>query len=79
MTPSNESADRLRRLQAQKEASGVDLVAIGPTPNMRYLIVFMPFALKRLCVLLVTHKATRLIAGMLNAVELEAHATGMDT
>jgi len=77
MPISNESADRLRRLQAQMVASGVDLVAIGPTANMRYLLGFMPLALKRLCVLLVTGKATRLIAGTLNAVELEAR-TGME-
>jgi Xaa-Pro aminopeptidase len=77
MVISKESADRLRRLQEQMVASGVDLVAIGPTANMRYLLGFMPLALKRLCVLLVSSKATRLIAGTLNAVELEAH-TGME-
>ena len=77
MAISNESADRLRRLQAQMAVSGVDLVAIGPTANMRYLLGFMPLALKRLCVLLVSCKATRLIAAQLNAVELEAR-TGME-
>ena len=77
MAISNESADRLRRLQAQMVASGVDLVAIGPTANMRYLLGFMPLALKRLCVLLISCKATRLIAAKLNAVELEAR-TGME-
>lgn len=77
MAISKESAERLRRLQAQMVASGVDLVAIGPTANMRYLLGFMPLALKRLCVLLVSREANRLIAGKLNAVELEAH-TGME-
>jgi len=77
MAISNESADRLHRLQAQMAVSGVDLVAIGPTANMRYLLGFMPLALKRLCVLLVSREATRLIAGTLTAVELEAH-TGME-
>jgi len=77
MAISKESADRLHRLQAQMAVSEVDLVAIGPTANMRYLLGFMPLALKRLCVLLVTRNATRLIAGKLNAVELEAH-TGME-
>jgi Xaa-Pro aminopeptidase len=77
MAISKESADRLRRLQAQMVTGGVDLVAVGPTANMRYFLGFMPLALKRLCVLLVSSKATRLIAGTLNAVELEAH-TGME-
>lgn len=73
----NETAGRLRHLQEQMVASGVDLVAIAPTANMRYLLGFIPLALERLCVLLISREATRLIAGELNAVELEAR-TGME-
>lgn len=73
----NETAGRLRRLQEQMMASKVDLVAIAPTANMRYLLGFIPLALERLCVLLISREATRLIAGELNAAELEAR-TGME-
>jgi len=77
MALSNESAGRLHRLQVQMIVSRVDLVAIVPTANMRYLLGFIPLALERLCVLLISCEATRLIAAELNAVELEAR-TGME-
>ncbi|MHC4310434.1 MAG: M24 family metallopeptidase [Planctomycetota bacterium] len=77
MTISKQSDERLRNVQAQMVANGVDLVAIGPTANMRYLLGFAPLALKRLCVLMIRTNSTRLIAGKLSADELEAH-TGME-
>jgi Xaa-Pro aminopeptidase len=55
MTDPSESAGRLRRLQAQMAEARVDLVAIAPTPNMRYLLGFAPLADERLCLLLMTH------------------------
>lgn len=76
MTVSKQLDERLRSVQAQMVTDGVDLVAVGPTANMRYLLGFSPLALKRLCVLLIGRKSTRLIAGQLTAAELEAH-TGM--
>ena len=41
MTPRNESADRLDRLQAHMEEARIDLIAIAPTPSMRYLLGFL--------------------------------------
>ena len=78
MTGTNESAGRLDRLQAQMAEAGVDLVAIAPTPNMRYLLGFAPLADERLCLLLVTPQSTRLVAPELTADQIETR-TGMET
>jgi Xaa-Pro aminopeptidase len=77
MTDSGESAKRLSRLQAQMAEAEVDLVAIAPTPNMRYLLGFAPLADERPCVLLITRQGTGLIVPELNADQVEAH-TGME-
>ena len=76
MTTSNISTERISRLQAQMVQAGVDGVAIAPTANMRYLLGFAPLADERLCALLVTPQATRLVVPELNADQVEAH-TGM--
>jgi Xaa-Pro aminopeptidase len=73
----DESADRLSRLQTQMAEAGVDLVAIAPTPNMRYLLGFAPLADERPCLLLVTPQGTRLVAPQLTAGQIEAR-TGME-
>jgi Xaa-Pro aminopeptidase len=77
MTQPDELAGRLSRLQAGMAEAGVDLVAIAPTPNMHYLLGFAPLADERLCLLLVTPQATRLVAPALTADQIEAH-TGME-
>jgi len=71
MTSSNLFSDRLHRLQARMAEAGVDLVAIAPTANMRYLLGFMSFADERPCALLVTRDATRLVVPELNADQME--------
>jgi Xaa-Pro aminopeptidase len=77
MTDPGESAGRLSRLQAQMAEARVDLVAIAPTPNMRYLLGFAPLADERLCLLLVTPQDTRLVAPELTADQIRAR-TGME-
>jgi len=77
MTDLDESAGRLSRLQAQMAEAKVDLVAIAPTPNMRYLLGFAPLADERLCLLLVTPQDTRLVAPELTADQIRAR-TGME-
>jgi len=77
MTRLDELAGRLSRLQAQMARVGVDLVAIAPTPNMRYLLGFAPLADERPCLLLATPQATRLVAPELTADQVEAN-TGME-
>jgi Xaa-Pro aminopeptidase len=77
MTDAGESAGRMNRLQAQMAEAGVELVAIAPTPNMRYLLGFAPLADERLCLLLVTPQGTRLVAPKLTADQIQAR-TGME-
>jgi Xaa-Pro aminopeptidase len=74
---SDRIARRLARLQAQVAKTGVDLVAIAPTPNMRYLLGFAPLADERLCALLVTPQNTCLVAPDLTAPQIEAR-TGLE-
>jgi Xaa-Pro aminopeptidase len=76
MTLSNVSADRINCLQAQMSQSRVDVVAIAPTANMRYLLGFAPLADERLCALLVTPRATRFVVPAVNADQVETH-TGL--
>jgi Xaa-Pro aminopeptidase len=77
MISPDESVGRLSRLQMQMAGAGVDLVAIAPTPNMRYLLGFSPLADERPCVLLITRQDTRLVVPALNADQVEAR-TGME-
>jgi Xaa-Pro aminopeptidase len=70
--------DRIHAMQTEMAQQGVDLVAIAPTPNMRYLIGFAPMMDERLCALLVAVDSTRLLIPELNADQVEAR-TGMST
>jgi Xaa-Pro aminopeptidase len=74
---SDRVTQRLARLQAQATETGIDLVAVAPTANMRYLLGFAPLADERLCVLLVTPQSTCLVAPDLTAPQIEAR-TGME-
>jgi len=76
MVLSDVLAERLSRLQEQMACAEVDLVAIAPTANMRYLLGFTPFADERPCALLVTRHDARMVVPELNADQVEAH-TGM--
>ena len=74
MRQADEHAAKLHRLQDRMAASDVDLTAIAPTANMRYLLGFSPLADERLCLLLVTPEASRLVVPELNADQVEARA-----
>lgn len=76
MDSSREYAERRKRLQAQLAQSGVDLIAIAPTPNMTYLLGFAPKYDERICLLLVTPQDARLVVPHLNAGQVESH-TGL--
>lgn len=67
---------RIRRLQEHMAQTGVDVVAIAPTPNMRYLLGFAPHADERPTALLVSQSDIRLVVPTVNADQVEAH-TGM--
>jgi Xaa-Pro aminopeptidase len=65
--------ERLANMQARMEETGIDLAAIGPTANMRYLLGFTPHADERLCLLLVSRQAVRMVVPTLNREEVAAH------
>lgn len=77
MSSPDERAARLEQLQNHMEKIGVDLTAIAPTSNMRYLLDFSPLADERLCLLLVTPEDSRLVVPEVNADQV-ASRTGMD-
>lgn len=76
MTNTNDRTTNVAKLQRHMEQARVDLAAIAPTSNMRYLLGFSPVADERLCLLLVTPQANRLVVPELNADQMEAR-TGL--
>jgi len=66
--------DRLAKMQSTLPAAGVDLAAIGPTANMRYLLGFAPHPDERLCLLLVSAQDACMVVPSLNLEEVAAHA-----
>ena len=73
MTFTNQFADRLNRLQTAMTQQSIDLVAIAPTANMRYLLGFAPHADERLSLLLVGRNTIELIIPSVNADQVESH------
>jgi len=73
LTTVGDTEVRIRRLQAEMARQQVDLTAIAPTVNMRYLLGFAPFADERPCFLLLSPSAARLVVPALNADQVEAH------
>ena len=69
-----EIQNRLIQLSNAMQAADVDLVAIGPTANMRYLLDYAPQADERLCLLLISKNGeTGIVIPSLNADEMAAH------
>ena len=64
---------RLAQLIKAMQAANVDLVAIGPTANMRYLLNYAPYSDERLCLLLVSRKGACIVIPSLNSEEMAAH------
>ena len=69
MFESKELADRMSRLQGKLTESGIDLIALAPTPNMRYLLGFTPHPDERFSALLVSNKGIGFVVPELNADE----------
>lgn len=69
----NEVEKRLSNLQQTMEGQHIDLVAVGPTANMRYLAGFLPHADERLCLLLVSPRVYNMVVPALNAEDIAAH------
>jgi Xaa-Pro aminopeptidase len=68
-----QTKERLTVLQTRMQEADVDLAAIGPAANMRYLLGFTPHADERLCLLLVSQQAVRMVVPALNREEIAAH------
>ena len=68
-----QAEERIKKLQERMSESGVDLAAIGPTSNMRYLLGFSPYADERLTILLISPDHVSMIVPGLNAEEVAAH------
>ena len=62
-----DSTNRLTQLQVAMQAAQVDLVAVGPTANMHYLLGYVPHPDERLCLLLVSTGSARIVVPALNA------------
>ena len=73
MTTLGDSQGRIRGLQAEMVRQRVDLVAIAPTVNMRYLLGFASLADERPCFLLLSPNAAGLVVPTLNADQFVAH------
>jgi Xaa-Pro dipeptidase len=67
--------ERLARLQARMVETSTDLVAIGPTANLRYLLGFVPHADERICLLLVDRHSVRMVVPGLNEGEVAEQTT----
>jgi Xaa-Pro aminopeptidase len=65
--------ERIQRLQAELPANDIDLVAIGPTANMRYLAGYASHPDERLCLLLITPDSVKAVVPALNAEDWMAH------
>jgi len=65
---------RIKSLQDAMIKNQVEMVAIGPTTNMRYLLGFSPFADERPCVLFLRTDDAVMVVPSLNVDEVAAHA-----
>ena len=54
-------AERLDGLRARMDAAGLDLVALAPTDNLRYVVGFAPHYDERACLLLTRDSAAALM------------------
>lgn len=69
----NRTNERLTALQARMREMRVDLAALGPTANMRYLLGFIPHPDERLCLLLVGTDAVRMLVPDVNREQVAAN------
>jgi Xaa-Pro aminopeptidase len=71
-------AERLESLRGEMARSGVDLAAIAPTDNIRYLLGFSPMGDERACMLLVTATGAAVLMPSLNAEQAAAEAPELE-
>jgi len=66
--------DRLASLRASMAASGTDLIALGPGPNMHWALGFHTHADERPCLLMVTADKAGFLMPVLNAADARARS-----
>lgn len=69
---------RLEALRGEMARTGVDLAAIAPSDNIRYLLGFSPKGDERACMLLVTATGDAMLMPSLNAEQAAAEAPGLE-
>jgi Xaa-Pro aminopeptidase len=67
-------ANRVTALRASMAAKRVDVVAIAPTDNLRYLIGFSPLPDERACMLLISAGGAAMVMPSLNAEQTASEA-----
>lgn len=65
---------RIAQLRSAMSESGVDLVALAPSDNLRYELGFSPIADERACMLLVSANDVSFVVPSLNADQALAHS-----
>jgi Xaa-Pro aminopeptidase len=70
--------ERLDGLREQMGEAGLDLVAVAPTDNLRYLVGFAPLYDERACMLLVTPESAGVLMPSLNAEQAAAEAPELE-
>lgn len=71
-------ARRIASLRDQMASSGVELTAIAPTDNLRYLLGFSPKGDERACMLLVSANAAAVVMPSLNADQTASEAPELE-
>src|SRR5262245_48049004 len=66
--------ERLAALRRKMRETGLDLVALAPSDNLRYVVGFAPLYDERACMLLVTADAALVLMPSLNARQASAEA-----
>src|SRR5580765_4353778 len=70
--------ERLEGLRRQMDEAGLDLVALAPTDNLRYVVGFAPRYDERACMLLVTAGSADVLMPNLNAEQAAAEAPELE-
>ncbi len=70
-----QTESRIKKIQDMMQESDTDLVAIGPTTSMRYLLGFAPHADERTCLLLIDRQSVRMVVPDLNKEEVASHTS----
>jgi Xaa-Pro aminopeptidase len=78
MIDASTRGERLDSLRHRMGETGLDLVALAPSDNLRYLIGFAPMYDERACMLLVTSESAGVLIPSLNADQAAAEAPELD-